>query len=159
MVSVDAKFLVDANVGRLAKWLRVLGYDAEFVGDVEDNEIVRRALKEERIILTRDTRIMKRGIVASGRIKALLIVDDDPRAQFRQVVEAFGLRRQSKPFTLCLECNEPLVAASSEDVRDQVPAYVFSTQKEYSRCPRCGRIYWKGTHWQRMTEELDKLQE
>lgn len=155
---MDVKFLVDANVGRLVKWLRVLGCDAAYVDDADDNQIVRTALKEGRIILTRDTQIMKRGIVTSGRVKALLIVDDDPRAQLRQVVEAFGLCRQSKPFSLCLECNLPLETVPREQVEGMVPPYVFQTQQEFSRCPRCGRIYWKGTHWQHMTEELERLQ-
>ncbi|MCL0093148.1 Mut7-C RNAse domain-containing protein, partial [Dehalococcoidia bacterium] len=79
------------------------------------------------------------------------------REQLRQVVETLYLESGSDPFSLCLECNEPLIPRGKEEVRDLVPPYVLQTQEQYVQCPGCNRIYWRGTHWQRMREELEQL--
>ena len=153
----NLKFIVDNNVGKLAKWLRIVGYDAVFFGGSDDAYLVAKALAEDRVILTRDTQIMKRGVVTSGRLKAILINSDEPEPQIRQVIDTLHLDYRSKPFTLCLECNQPLVERSKDEVKDRVPPYVFQTQSQYMECPACHRIYWRGTHWQAMTEKLKKL--
>jgi len=151
------KFIVDNNVGKLAKWLRMMGYDAIFFRGEDDWQMVRTALAEGRVILTRDTQIMKTGVVSSGRLKAILIQSDEPEQQVRQVVETLNLDYHSRPFTICLECNEPLVKRSKQQVQDRVPPYVFRTQRQYVECPNCHRIYWRGTHWQAMNGKMDKL--
>lgn len=152
------RFIVDTNVGKLARWLRVMGYDALFINDMDDEGLITIGLREKRVLLTKDTQIMLRRVVTSGKLKALLIRDDDLKAQLRQVVEAMNLnlRRQ---FTVCLECNESLLPRTKEEVRDVVPPYVFQTQCQYLQCPACHRVYWRGTHWQRMKRELDTLAE
>ncbi|MBE0415088.1 MAG: Mut7-C RNAse domain-containing protein [Dehalococcoidia bacterium] len=151
-----AKFIVDTNVGKLARWLRIMGYDALYINDIDDEGLINIALKEKRVLLTRDTQIMLRRVVTSGRLKALLIEGDNPKAQLRQVVTAMKLD-QERNFTLCLECNEPLAPRSKEEVKDLVPPYVFKTQSQYVQCPVCHRVYWRGTHWQRMKKELETL--
>lgn len=151
-----ASFIVDTNVGKLARWLRTLGYDTLFINNIDDEELIAIGLKEKRVLLTKDTQIMLRRVVTSGRLKALLIVDDNPKAQLRQVVRAMKLDQERK-FTLCLECNEPLVPRSKDQVQDLVPPYVFKTQSQYFQCPACHRIYWRGTHWQRMKQEVETL--
>jgi len=151
------KFIVDHNVGKLARWLRMMGYDSEFFNGSDDGEMVATALTEGRVILTRDTQIMKRGVVTSGRLKAVLIKSDEPEQQMRQVVETLNLDCQFGLFTICLECNQPLEERSKQQVKDLVPPYVFQTQSQYVECPACHRIYWKGTHWQAMTERLEKF--
>lgn len=151
------KFIVDSNVGKLAKWLRMLGYDAVFFEGEDDAYMIDRALKEDRVILTRDTHIMKRGVITSGRLKAILIDSDKPEPQIRQVIEALHLDFQSSPFTICLECNTPLQERSREEVKDRVPPYVFKTQLQYMECPVCQRLYWRGTHWQAMLRKLESL--
>lgn len=151
------RFIVDANVGRLARWLRMMGYDALFYKDIDDNTLISIALKEKRVVLTKDTQIMKRRVVTSGRLKALLIDDDDPRAQARYVAETMGLNRR-RELSLCLECNQPLVPRDRDEVRGLVPPYVFQTQARYLQCPSCHRIYWQGTHWQHMKSELEALE-
>lgn len=153
---MGTRFVVDTNVGKLARWLRMMGYDALFINPIDDERLVAIALKEKRVLLTKDTQIMLRRVVTSGKLKALLIEDDDPKDQLRQVVQTMKLDQERK-FTLCLECNEPLVSRSREDVRDLVPTYVFQTQSQYFQCPACHRIYWRGTHWQRMKRELEML--
>jgi len=152
----NLKFIVDNNVGKLAKWLRIMGYDTLFFNGSNDSRMVAIALAEERVILTRDTQIMKRRVVTSGRLQAILIQTDEPERQMYQVIDSLLLDCQSKPFTMCLECNQPLMEKSKQQVKDLVPPYVFQTQNQYMECPKCHRIYWRGTHWQRMTEKLKK---
>jgi hypothetical protein len=151
------KFIVDNNVGKLAKWLRIMGYDTLFFNGSNDSRMVAIALAEERVILTKDTQIMKRGVITKGRLKAILIQSDQPELQMQQVIDNLHLDCRFKPFSICLECNQPLVGKSKEQVKDLVPPYVFQTQNQYMECPGCHRIYWRGTHWQRMREKLNKF--
>ena len=152
------KFIVDANVGKLARWLRMLGYDTIFMSDIDDGVFVDIGLKEERVLLTKDTQIMLRRPVTSGKVRALLTSEDDPKEQMRQVITEMKLDRE-REFTLCLECNVPLVPRSKDEVQDLVPPYVFKTQSQYYQCPGCRRIYWRGTHWEHMNRELEMLME
>lgn len=152
------RFIVDTNVGKLARWLRMMGYDTLFINPIDDAGLIRIALREKRVLLTKDTQIMLRRVVTSGKLQVILIDGDDPREQLRQVARTMKLD-QERQFTRCLECNEPLVHRDKEDVRDLVPPYVFQTQSQYFQCPACHRIYWRGTHWQRMKRELERLME
>jgi hypothetical protein len=151
------RFIVDTNVGRLARWLRMMGYDALFINDIDDRQLVAIGLKERRVVLTRDTQIMQRRVVTSGELEALLVRGDDPKDQLRQVVREMNLDCEERQFTRCLECNQPLVRRRKEEVKDLVPPYVFRTQSRFVECPSCHRIYWRGTHWQRMKQEVETL--
>jgi len=151
------KFIVDSNVGRLARWLRIAGFDTIFINDLDDNRLVRLALSEGRVLLTKDTQILKRRVATTGRLKVILIESEEVKAQLRQVVKALNLGDKIRPFTLCLECNQPLVLREKEDVKELVPSYVFQTQTQYMQCPACHRVYWRGTHWQRMSRELERI--
>ena len=151
------KFIVDNNVGKLVKWLRLMGYDALFFKGSDDADMITIALAEGRVILTRDTQIIKRRIVASGQLKVILIQDDKPELQMQQVINTLNLDYRFRLFTLCLECNQPLLERSKQQVKDLVPPYVFQTQSQYMECPACHRIYWRGTHWQAMTKKLEKF--
>jgi uncharacterized protein with PIN domain len=144
-------------VGKLAKWLRMMGYDSLFFDGDDDGQMVRQALAEDRVIVTRDTGIMKRGAISRGRLRAVLIESEEPERQMRQLMVEFDLKGQSRPFTLCLECNETLMARSREEVAGRVPPHVYSTQTQYMECPGCHRIYWRGTHWEAMVRKLEKL--
>ena len=151
------RFIVDANAGKLVKWLRLLGHDASFFDGVDDRELISTALKEARVILTRDTHIMEWGIVSKGQVEAILIHDDNDELQIRQVISELNLKTESRPFTICLECNEPLHHVDKAVVENGVPPYVYQTQDQFVECPKCYRIYWRGTHWQSMLEKLEKL--
>lgn len=151
------KFLVDSNVGRLAKWLRIAGFDTLFINDLDDNRLVRLALSEKRVLLTKDTQILKRRVATTGRLKAILVESEEVKEQLRQVLKTLNLASRIRPFTLCLECNQPLVARSKEEVRELVPPFVYRTQNQYMQCPNCLRIYWRGTHWERMRKELEQI--
>ena len=132
--------MVDHNVGKLARWLRMMGYDSLFFDGAEDSQMVRQALAEGRMILTRDTEVMKRRVIGSGRLKAILIESEEPERQMRQLLSSLDLLEGARPFTLCLECNQPLVERGRDEVRDRVPPYVFATQTHYMECPACQRL-------------------
>ena len=135
----------------------MMGYDTLFFNGSDDSHMVATALKEGRVILTRDTQIMKRRVITGGQIKAIFIKSDNPEQQMRQVIDTLDMDCRFRPFTLCLECNQPLQERSKPEVKERVPPYVFKTQEQYMECPACHRIYWRGTHWQAMTEKLEQL--
>ncbi len=151
--------MVDHNVGKLAKWLRMMGYDSLFFNGSDDSGMIATALAEDRVILTRDTQIMRRWLVTTGRLKAILIGSDEPELQLKQVIGTLNLEIHFRPFSLCLECNQPLIERSKGQVKNRVPPYVFQTQEQYMECPSCHRIYWRGTHWQAMTKRLKRFTE
>ncbi len=134
-----------------------MGYDALFFNGSSDSQMIATALAQERVMLTRDTQIMRRRVVTSGRLRAILITGDKPEQQVRQVIDSLKLGCPPQPFTICLECNQPLEERSQEQVKDRVPPYVFQTQNQYMECPSCHRIYWRGTHWQAMSKKLEKF--
>ena len=148
------RFIVDNNVGKLAKWLRMIGYDTRLFDHRDDKYLIHLALIENRIIITRDTRMMQLRVIAIGKIKALLILSDNPNEQMRQVITELELNPNFSVFSLCLECNQLLIMINKNQVQDKVPPYVYRSQSEYVECPNCHRIYWKGTHWQAMLERL-----
>jgi hypothetical protein len=99
---METTFMVDINVGRLARWLRLMGYDARLFGGPDDNQMVRAALADGRVLLTRDTQIMKRWVVTSGRLQVIFILSEDPRDKLRQVISSLGLAPKFHPFGQCL---------------------------------------------------------
>jgi len=155
---MEIKFIADNNVGKLARWLRLIGYDTLLFEHKDNNRMISTALTEGRVVLTKDTEFMKRRLVTSGKLRAILIEQDEPKRQIREVVEALKLDYHFRPFSLCLECNQALVPRSREEVQSLVPPHVFQTQTQYTQCPTCRRVYWPGTHWQAMVRELQDLQ-
>ena len=144
------RLVADAMLGRLAKWLRLLGYDTLYWrGD--DARLVRLVLAENRLLLTRDTHIPPR----LPPHLTLLIVSDHYDAQLGQVVAHLGL--PPRIGRLCLRCNLPLEPADKAEVRAEIPAFVWQTHERFARCPGCLRIYWEGTHYARMLEALKRL--
>lgn len=149
----DPTFIVDNNVGKLAPWLRALGYDTAFINPIEDDVLIATARREGRIILTKDTGILRRRLITSGEIPALYIQSDRWREQLAQVVEVFDLAREPR-FVRCLACNTPLLPATPEEAQAHVPPYVHRTQPAFLRCLHCGRYYWQGTHAAAMRREI-----
>jgi uncharacterized protein with PIN domain len=154
---MEITFIVDSNAGKLARWLRMMGYDTLFFNDIEDGHLVDMAMKEGRVVVTRDTQIAKRRVAANGSLRVILSRDDDPKQQLMQVLKELNLDCRQLQFTRCLECNQRLVPRSKEEVKDLVPPYVFRTQTQYMQCPSCSRVYWQGTHWQRMKRALEEI--
>jgi len=135
----------------------MMGFDSLFFSGEDDSQMVRQALAEDRVLLTRDTGIMKRRVVTSGRLKAVLMESEEPEQQMQQLVSAIDIKSQSQPFSICLECNQPLVERSPAEVKNRVPPYVYKTQTQYMECPECHRIYWRGTHWKAMLNKLHRI--
>lgn len=160
MNAAELKFIVDQNVGKMAKWLRMAGFDACLFAGADDDALIAAAEAENRILVTRDRRIMKRRMIAGGRVRAVLIESDRFRDQARQLVHILGLdRSRFHPFTVCLECNRPLEERNREAVKERLPPYVYLTRDRFAECPSCGRLYWQGTHRQAMGLEMDGIQD
>jgi uncharacterized protein len=141
-------------VGKLARWLRVLGFDTAYSNTYTDDEIVRIADAEDRVILTRDTGLAAR----RSRAPCILIESGNYPDQIRQVLRTFGLDLQaSSALSRCIECNVPLVNVDKESVLEKVPAYVYSTQERFATCPSCGRVYWHGTHVEEMMARITRI--
>ena len=150
------RFLADCNVGRLARWLRVLGYDAVYEPLLPDAQIVARALAEGRVLLTRDADMMQRKVIAGGAVRALLLRNDRVQDQVRQVLTELALE-PVQPLSRCLDCNAELEPRAKAAVAGRLPPYVYATQERFSECPQCARVFWPGTHWERMRERIAAL--
>ena len=150
------RFVVDVNVGRLAKWLRVMGYDTAFPRKGDDNDLVRIALRENRVLVTRDSGIVCRRAVLQGQMRVVHIKDDDLRSQLRQLVGYLALDTEGR-FSRCVRCNEPLHSVQEEDVASRLPAYVFQNHRNFMECCQCHRLYWRGTHWSEMVSQLAQV--
>lgn len=151
MTSSAPSLLVDAMLGRLARWLRLAGYDAAFWREGADEQLIAAARAEGRLIVTKD-----HALAGRRGVDALLIGADDLDSQIAEARAALALRGQiPEPFRRCAECNGPLVELSHADAQGLVPPYVWHTQEAFRRCDRCGRVYWKGTHWPDMERRLN----
>jgi hypothetical protein len=147
------RFVLDGHLGRLAAYLRMLGFDTLYTPDAEDERLARLASDEKRILLTRDRGLLKRNLVARG----YCVRQDDPHAQVMEIVERFDLRSASAPFTRCLRCNGLLEAVNKTDVIQQLQLNTLQFYNEFHRCTLCGQVYWKGSHYQRMQRLLLEL--
>ena len=147
------KFITTRELGRLCKWLRIMGYDTSCFPEAERRELIIKSLREERIILTRDSKMS----VYSG-IRILHIKSDFVEDQVKQVVGELGIKPDRKKFfTICVICNTPLKKVKRADIEKKVPSYVYETQESFMKCDICDRIYWQGTHWTMVGEFVDKL--
>ncbi|MGH8713892.1 MAG: Mut7-C RNAse domain-containing protein [Casimicrobiaceae bacterium] len=144
------RFVLDVHLGTLARYLRLLGFDTLYRNDYGDDEIVRIAAEQARIILTRDKGLLKRRAVARGR----WIRHTRPLEQLRETLAAFDLGRNARPFTRCAVCNGLLRPLSERGATTHVPAAVRERHRTFACCRSCGRIYWPGTHTVRIREAL-----
>ncbi|MBI4328316.1 MAG: Mut7-C RNAse domain-containing protein [Chloroflexi bacterium] len=147
------RFLVDAHLGRLVKSLRSLGYDAVLARHEDDDTVIRRALKEDRVLLTRDLPLARRRVATRGPLRVLYLRGETPATQLQEIASVFGLSTD-RAFTRCLLCNVPLEPRSKEEVTGRVPPYVYAHRDRFNECPSCHRLYWRGTHWDHMKSLL-----
>ncbi len=147
------KFAADKMLGRLATWLRLLGYDTLYGSHLSGRTLLRAARDEGRVVLTRDGRLRR-----EREAPPLLFIDSDHfREQLRQVVATYGLDPYAHLLSRCARCNQPVQAVAKEAVLARVPAYVAATQSRFVQCPRCRRIYWHATHAERLRAELGRM--
>lgn len=140
--SAEPRFAADAMLGRLARWLRLLGFDCAYDPDFTDEGLVRVALEEGRTVLTRDRRLPEEWWVENVH----LVQHEGTRAQLTEVVRHFRLTPWMRPLTRCSDCNRALLPAAPQSVADRVPPRVLAHHGAFSACPSCGRVYWEGTH-------------
>ena len=147
------RFVLDAHLGRLAAYLRMLGFDTLYRNDYDDPELVRVSVGEGRILLTRDRALLERRAVTHG----YSVRETRPRRQLAEVVEHFDLRRQAAPFSRCLRCNGRLRPVPKEAVLDRLPPRIRRQHDEFRLCPGCDRVVWKGSHYRRMRRWVGAL--
>lgn len=146
----EIRFIADAMLGRLARWLRTLGCDTAFDAEISDAELARRGIEEERAILTRDRRFREQ-----WRVPSVLVLESQaPLEQLVEVVRAFALDAESRLFSRCSRCNAVLDAAPPGEVADRIPERVLLERSRFARCPSCKRVYWEGSHTARMRRVL-----
>jgi len=142
------KFVADATLGKLAKWLRILGYDTLFCRNPDIDSLTKLAEKENRIILTRNT-----GFLKKRTLPCQFVRNTEPLEQLRETADAFHLGK-NRMFSLCAVCNEKLVPAKKEDVQNRVPEFVYLNIDSYHICPGCKRVFWAGTHTKEMKKRI-----
>lgn len=147
------RFMVDANLGRLARYLRMLGFNTLFDTKLEDDEIIRIASTEKRIILTRDLGILKNGKTVRG----YFVRNQSPPGQISEVIHKFDLKNKILPFSRCMSCNGPIVPVDKKKVIEHLGENTKNTFDEFFQCKFCGKIYWKGSHYERMLEKIESL--
>jgi len=152
-VSGKARFVLDIHLGRLARYLRLLGFDAVWRNDATDVELVAISRDENRILLTRDRGLLKRSIVTNG----YYVRETARRHQIVEVLRRFKLFDAIEPFGRCLECNGLLEAVSKAEVEHRLPPRTRLDHDEFQRCAHCGRVYWKGTHYDRLCAVVDSI--
>lgn len=155
----ETKFFADAMLGRLSLWMRILGFDVSYESFIEDEVLVERANKEDRIILTRDTLLIKRKL---ARNRSFFIKSDDFKEQLAQVLKKYEIPEEITEdnfLTRCLKCNVALKPVEKGEVKDKVPVYVFETEESFSKCENCSRIFWQGTHTDEMKKVMTEIRE
>lgn len=150
----EPRFVLDGHLGRLAAYLRMLGLDCLYKAEAEDRELASDAVREDRVLVTRDRRLLMRKIISRG----CLVRSLEPRVQLRQLVARFRLQPWIRPFQRCIRCNHLLQRVPKEEVMDRLEPLTRLYFDDFSICPDCRQIYWKGSHFERMLEIIADLQ-
>lgn len=151
--TAEKRFIADAMLGRLARWLRILGFDCAYESEIDDAALVRRAVLEDRIILSRDRSLSEAWWVAGIH----RIGSEELHEQLREVVRTFDLAGSVRLFSRCNACNHPLREALKTDVSERVPPHAFAEHDAFRECPSCGRVYWEGSHTERIRRVVDEV--
>jgi uncharacterized protein with PIN domain len=150
----EPRFFADVHLGRLARYLRLLGFDTAYERDCDDADLAATAAAESRIVLTCDSGLLKRTMVTRG----LFVRAGQPAAQILEVVHRLQLVSRVRPFTRCLACNGVLTAVSKAEVAAEVPEHAWQSHEQFMRCNRCARVYWAGTHYDRLRRLVEGIQ-
>ena len=147
------RFIVDCMLGKLAKWLKILGFDALYFSKIEDGDLMALAQKEGRVLLSRDNGLIGK----SCNIKTLFIESEDWNTQVEQVLNEFELWEDVSPYSRCIECNVELRDLPKKKARNLVTPFVFEQAESFALCPECGRVFWKGTHHRDMEFKIEEI--
>lgn len=147
------KFIIDCMLGKLAKWLKILGFDALYFSKIEDDELLGIAHKEGRILLSRDT-----GLIEKAKdIETLFLESEEWRDQVKQVLDKFSLWERVNPHTRCIDCNVKLKDLPKKNAKNLVTPFVYKHADSFALCPGCGRVFWRGTHFKDMEFKIEEL--
>ena len=148
------KFLLTRELGRLAKWMRILGFDTEYFDQGNLSSLLVEALRDDRVIISRNHRLPQ-----STGIRIALIKSEKLKEQLEEVFRLIDTPvDSSRMFSRCVICNKELVKIEKTQLREKIPEYVFNTQEEFTTCPKCNRIYWPGTHWGNVKKALQEIE-
>jgi uncharacterized protein with PIN domain len=149
----EQRFVLDVHLGRLAGYLRMLGFDTVYANEASDAELVKISVEQRRTLLTRDRGLLKHSAVTRG----YWMRETDSRRQVEEVLRRFDLTRYLRPFKRCIVCNELLATISKGDAAGRVPERILEWSNEFRECPGCGRVYWEGSHCRRMKLWIEQL--
>jgi uncharacterized protein with PIN domain len=149
----DLKFVLDVHLGRLAAYLRMLGFDADYRNCAIDPELVRIASEQQRILLTRDRGLLMHAAVTRG----YWLRQTDSRRQVAEIIRRFDLAAAIRPFTRCMACNSMLRPAARSEVLHRIPPRIAELHDRFLQCGACGRVYWRGSHYRRMQQWVEQL--
>jgi len=149
----EPRFVLDTHLGKLAAYLRMLGFDTLYSNSSEDEQLAEISRGQRRILLTRDVGLLKRSAVTHG----YFVRHTHTRRQLTEIVSRFDLARLVRPFSRCMRCNGPLEPATREAVRGRIPEGAAELHEEFRECRTCGRVYWPGGHYQRMRQWIEAL--
>jgi uncharacterized protein with PIN domain len=149
------KFVVDCMLGKCAKWLRILGFDTLFFSKAEDDRLIQIAQEQDRILLTRDTGIVEK----ADQIKVVFIQSEHWKSQIQQVLSELNLRKKVKPYSRCIECNVTLKPLFKKQAKNLVASFVYERSDSFALCPKCGRVFWPGTHHSDMNFKIEDILE
>lgn len=153
-MTIQPCFILDNHLGKLAIYLRIFGFDANYRNDFQDNELAQITSDTDRILLTRDRRLLMRKTIRFGYwVRSL-----EPQTQLIEIISRFGLKEFVTPFNRCLRCNASLESVSKEAIIDRLEPLTKRYFKEFRICPNCDRIYWKGSHYERMVKLIDRVE-
>lgn len=147
------RFILDTHLGRLASYLRMMGFHTLYENDYADDVLAQVSHDEQRIVLTRDVGVLKRGIVVYG----YFVRNTDPRLRLHEITERYHLAEYANPFSICTRCNGKIHAVNIADLPATVPQNVRETYDTFHQCEDCGQVYWAGSHHQRITSLIDEV--
>ena len=146
------KFIADCHLGKLAKYLRIMGFDTLFFPHIEDDDLIILANGENRIILTRDRELSQR-----KNVPVLFLEPIDTKEQLKTLIKHYKLKEHPAPFSRCIVCNSPLQVIEKEKITDRLPKKVKKHFEYFEYCPACDRVYWQGDHYRHMMEFLEQV--
>lgn len=149
------KFIADVNVGKLARLMRLMGFDTEYENSWSDSHIAEKALREQRIVLTKDRELLKRKLISHGR----LVRSIKPWDQLAEIVHFYGLEESISPFGICPLCNVELENIPKEKIIEEIEPLTRLFFNDFRKCPECGKVYWSGTHYEKIQKKIEGLKE